>query len=171
MKSGNGRENMARADECGRIAALLPALPDGDLDAEAAARVKAHLEGCRTCAVEARAYLGMGGLLRVEPCPRALLPSGSEVVTRILEKEAGRAGAQRRWPAVLAPAAVAASAAAILVFTQPPPPRDRRVPAPSHVAAPGADPLPALVVVDDEETGRMVQLAPPLPLKGSLRAP
>ena len=48
---------MPHADlmSCAEVLALLPDHVDGELDAEAAAGVDAHLAGCVTCAAERRA--------------------------------------------------------------------------------------------------------------------
>jgi len=159
MKPAVTRLNTRRNESGCALAARLPALHDGELDAAAAAEVQAHLDGCEACRQEARALLRMRELLRHEPLPHVALPSGAQMATRILEQEAARAPEPEHWlrsawrPG-LALAAVALVAALIRTPTT-------EVPAPPPSQAPAVEAsLPALVVMDDEQTGRQVLMAP-----------
>jgi len=150
------------AAECRRLAPWIPDLGSGDLEPEQAAAVRTHLEGCAHCRGEAEAMLRVRSLLQAERCPEVRLPSGAALAGRILEREAARSRepwVRWSWPWVRsgpgwATVAVASFAVALLVR----PGLEPQISAPGP--APVAEPLPALVVIDDERTGRRVLLAP-----------
>jgi hypothetical protein len=74
---------------CRPIAPLLPALPDDELSPADAAKVQAHLDTCPRCRQEARAFLGLGELLREQSAPPVDLPTGAQAVAWI-ERSASR---------------------------------------------------------------------------------
>ncbi len=125
-------------------------------------QLEEHLEGCPACRAEAESYRKLPSLLGGDPAPEVSLPSGSEAAAWILRQDRERS---RRWwqrlpggrvaPGVAGLALVAATVAVVGVS----PKGFRSSAARSPVTTP-ATPLPALVVVDDEETGRQVMLAP-----------
>jgi predicted anti-sigma-YlaC factor YlaD len=152
--------------DCRRVAPQLPELPDGDLPPDEAEAVRAHLAVCAACRAEAEAYHRLGTLLAEEPEPRAVLPSGRQVATWVLEREAARSRAWSAWlPAALAPAALAVAlvVALVVALLLPRYGASERDPtgSPATPATVFADDAPvALVLVDDERTGRQVVLAP-----------
>jgi Putative zinc-finger/FecR protein len=97
-----------RSAECRQVARLLPALPDGDLPAAAAERVREHLALCPACREDASLFQKMGAALRQVPLPEPTLPEGHEIASRIREQEARRARRTLpRWAAFPALAALA----------------------------------------------------------------
>jgi hypothetical protein len=81
---GGGRRRLPQ--ECRRIAALLPALPDGELRPGEARRVNAHLAVCPDCRREADLLLGMGDLVRQAGVAEPPLPSGEAAVRWVLQE-------------------------------------------------------------------------------------
>jgi predicted anti-sigma-YlaC factor YlaD len=166
MRMNQRTETGKSEPECHRIAHLLPALPDGDLDPAEAAEVQAHLEACPECRADAEAMLRVSELLRQDPVANIVLPDGADAAAWILEQDAARPHPWWRWPGIRwAPGlAVATAALAAVLLGGPLRFHHREGPKPGdHTTAPAApanEPLPALVVVDDEETGRQVLLAP-----------
>ena len=152
--------------------ALLPALPDGALNAADAAALEAHLAVCPSCRAEAGATFRLAEAVRADPLPGVSLPGGSQAVSWILQQDAVRT-AHRSWHRLAwAPGLAVATVAvtALLVVGAPRGPRAVQPDPTSSVALmqPSAqEPLPALVVVDDERTGRQVMLIPaPSPPSG-----
>ena len=136
-------------------------LPDGDLTGEEREALQEHLDLCPACREEARAIRRLSGLLRQDPEPDAALPSGERVTRWVLEREAARARPSEwgSWRGLAMAPGLALAAVAIALWAGPP--REEPI-APSAVpeetaASPA---LPALVVMDDERTGRTVVLAP-----------
>lgn len=155
------REAGAGTEECRRVAPLLPGLPDSDFPAEDRARVEAHLETCPLCREEAEAFQGLARLVKQEPVSELSLPTGAQAAAWIRERERS----SRPWwaqPRLWLGGAVATGLAAALVFGPVAPFRSRPAPPAPEAAAPALaeESLPALVVVDDEKTGRQVLLAP-----------
>jgi predicted anti-sigma-YlaC factor YlaD len=150
---------------CRQVRDLLPGLADRDPKPGETAAVEAHLEACPSCSREAREFLVLGDVLRQQRPPEVPLPSGEAAAARILERErAARRSAGLalpRWQTGLALAAIACAA----VFAFRPAVRQHAPPAGagdvSHAPVMAAEePLPALLVVDDEWTGRQVLLGP-----------
>jgi anti-sigma factor RsiW len=143
---------------CSRAGALLSARPDGLLEPAADAALARHLEACEACAREAAAQAGMARAFRKDPLPAEALPCGAAAAIWVLEQEAARARARRLvWTRrTLVTLPLTAVLAVLLVFGP-------RAGAPPEQNATGAPPktapLPALVIVDDEDTGRSVVLA------------
>lgn len=149
---------------CSKVQRLLPGLADGDMEPVLFRRVQEHLEGCPACREEAESYRKLQGLIGGDPVPEAPLPNGREAAAWILRQDVER----RRpgWlrfagPRVVYGAAGLALATVVAGVLGVAPGGKRSPAARSGVPAPEA-PLPALVVVDDEETGRQVMLAPSL---------
>jgi hypothetical protein len=138
---------------------LLPGVGDvGPADGA----VERHLAVCAQCREEAEALRGARAALRRElfTVDAAGLPSGAEVVRRIAAMERARPvrTPSFAWPPALAAAGLAAAVLAAVVF---------RPPGPEPMAGPAADAPAALLIVDDERTGRRVLVgaveAPPEP--------
>jgi anti-sigma factor RsiW len=144
------------------MAELLPRLPDDDLSAQERALVQAHLEGCETCRAQAEAQQRISLILREEPAPDTGLPTGAQAAAWIMQRERQA----RPWWLHLRLAWASLGAAVVIaaaVFFVAPgsvfrPSAAREVTAPV-IQAP--QPLPALVISDDEDTGRQVLLALP----------
>jgi hypothetical protein len=88
--------------DCRRIAALLPALPDGELRPSDARRVEAHLAVCADCRREAELFARLGDLVRQAGAAEPSLPSGEAAVGWILQQgDGGEASARtRRRPGI-----------------------------------------------------------------------
>jgi len=153
MNQDNETRNAAG---CRSMQVLLSRSRDSALPTHEAASLQTHLSVCSECRKAARADRLLSAALQVDPVPAASLPSGVEaaawIVSRDRErKERNRRG--RRWW-LMAPAfsGLAASLAAVLLL----------YPGPARIARTGVatDSLPALVIVDDERTGRQVMVGP-----------
>lgn len=148
--------------DCGRVKPLLPGLPDGELTPDVRRAVEAHLEGCESCRSEAGGFRALGRTLRAVPPPQEELPGGSQAVEWILRQEATRT---RPWWSALEPVlrpgpaiGLAMATLLIVMVTRLELGTASRPQPVTSAAAPEA--LPALIVVDDEESGRQVLLAP-----------
>src|SRR5688572_18349783 len=75
------------AEDCKRIAELLPALSDGDLSPEEAAFVETHLETCTACRTEEEAQRRISQVLREEPLADVSLPTGAQAAAWIAQRE------------------------------------------------------------------------------------
>lgn len=140
---------------------LLPGLPDGELAPEMQQAVRAHLEACEGCREEAESFRSLGRALRAASPPAGELPSGSQAVDWILRQDATRsrpwwsAAGAFRPSAALGLAMAGALVVMVARWELGPTPRTRPA-----ASAPAPQALPALIVVDDEQTGRQVILAP-----------
>lgn len=159
--------------DCYHVKPLLPGWPDGELAPAVREAVEAHLEACERCRSEAVSYRMLGRALRADPAPAANLPSGTQAVDWILRQEERRArpgwislvsGGRFGLALGLATAAVWVTLVARFDLGSP-----QRRAVPSLSAAPEA--LPALIVVDDEQTGRQVLLGPDRASAGYPEAP
>jgi anti-sigma factor RsiW len=145
--------------ECERIRDLLPGLADGDLDAEDAALVSGHVAVCPACARESEAMRSISLALRQEPCPDIALPTGAQAAAWILDRERGARPWWASFRFVWAPVAAVGAIAGLVFYTSGGFP-GRTAEAPQQTRPAAVEPLPALVISDDEETGRQVLLAP-----------
>ncbi len=160
------KEQQGQVAACRALAPLLAAAPDGDLAPPDRTRLESHLEVCLACRTTLRQLQEAGTMLRGEPLPRVVLPSGEQMAHRILEREAARAWRWPAWPPLAWLSCAAVLVATLLLAV----PRDHS-PAGNPEGAAGPAPVPTreqeaqptLLVVDDEETGRQVLLGGPGP--------
>lgn len=136
---------------------LLSRRRDSPLAADESRDLEAHVAGCAGCRRAAQADRMLSAALQVDPLPGASLPVGADAVSWITAWEAAPAAGFRLPRRLLGTGAALAAAAAVCLFVRPVGPQ-----APVPVTAPAAAeaPLPALVIVDDEETGRQVLVGP-----------
>jgi hypothetical protein len=158
MRGTGSIRNPERA--CAPFAGALSRMRDREVCGSEREALQEHLRVCAGCRRAAQADRLVAASLQTDPLDASELPSGEAAAAWILNREPVRRGAPRRF---LAPG-LALGLAALVAFAGQGVLSGRGSSGETAIVQaphPGSEePLPALVIVDDERSGRQVMLAP-----------